>query len=160
MSDTRKSKDLLLKYSKARIPFIVINTIEPGRTLDMLKEISDELQLPFCVHTLTKGVYDLQTDKNLSDDRSVYGAIDFASEQMKKKQYQTIILTEVPDLSVENSDSKQLLALVNLANETAGVVIVFTNNPVWNQLQRQGMLLKIDLPNEDEMYVIIKNFYR
>ena len=124
----------------------------------MLKEISENLQLPFCIHTLTKGVYDLTTDKNLSDDKSVYGAIDYMTEQMKRKQYQTIVLTEVPDLSTENSDSKQILALVNLANESGGVVIVFTNTSVWNQLQRQGMTIKIDLPNEDEMYSIIKEY--
>ena len=104
------------------------------------------------------GVYDLTTDKNLSDDKSVYGAIDYMTEQMKRKQYQTIVLTEVPDLSTENSDSKQILALVNLANESGGVVIVFTNTSVWNQLQRQGMTIKIDLPNEDEMYSIIKEY--
>lgn len=158
MSDIAKSKELLTRYSIARIPFIAVNTIEPSRTLDMLKEISEELQLPFCIHTLTKGVYDLATDKNLSDDKSVYGAIDYMTEQMKRKQYQTIVLTEVPDLSTENSDSKQILALVNLANESGGVVIVFTNTSVWNQLQRQGMTIKIDLPNEDEMYSIIKEY--
>lgn len=139
MSDIAKSKELLTRYSIARIPFIAINTIEPGRTLDMLKEISEELQLPFHVHTLTKGVYDLTSDKNLSDDRSVYGAIDYMTEQMKRKQYQTLVLTEVPDLSSENTDSKQILALVNLANESGGVIIVFTNSSIWNQLQRQGM---------------------
>ena len=158
MSDIAKSKELLKRYSIARIPFIAVNTIEPGRTLDMLKVISEELQLPFYVHTLTKGVYDLATDKNWSDDRSVYGAIDFMTEQMKRKQYQTIVLTEVPDLSAENSDSKQVLALVNLANESGGVVIVFTNTSVWNQLQRQGMRIQIDLPNEDEMYSIIREY--
>lgn len=158
MSDIAKSKELLRRYSIARIPFIAVNTIEPGRTLDMLKEISEELQLPFSVHTLTKGVYDLATDRNLSDDKSVYGAIDYMTEQMRRKQYQTIVLTEIPDLSTENSDSKQILALVNLANESGGVVIVFTNTAVWNQLQRQGMTIKIDLPNEDEMYAIIAEY--
>ncbi|MDE6025285.1 MAG: AAA family ATPase [Lachnospiraceae bacterium] len=158
MSDIAKSKELIMRYSIARIPFIAINTIEPSRALDMLKEISEELQLPFNVHTLTKGVYDLTSDKNISDDKSVYGAIDFMTEQMKRKQYQTIVLTEVPDLSSENSDSKQILALVNLANESGGMVIVFTNSSVWNQLQRQGMTIKIDLPNEDEMYAIIKEY--
>ncbi len=158
MSDIAKSKELLTRYSIARIPFIAINTIEPGRTLDMLKEISEELQLPFLVHTLTKGVYDLTSDKNLSDDRSVYGAIDYMTEQMKRKQYQTLVLTEVPDLSSENTDSKQILALVNLANESGGVIIVFTNSSIWNQLQRQGMTIKIDLPNENEMYSIIKEY--
>ena len=158
MSDIVKSKGLLTRYSLARIPFIAINTIEPSRTLDMLKEISEELQLPFNVHTLTKGVYDLSSGKNVNDDKSVYGAIDYMTDQMQKKQYQTIVLTEVPDLSNENSDSKQVLALVNLANETGGVVIVFTNTPIWNQLQRQGMTVKIDLPNEEEMYSIIQEY--
>ena len=43
MSDIKKSKDLLSRYSIARIPFIAINTIEPARALDMLKEVSEEL---------------------------------------------------------------------------------------------------------------------
>ena len=158
MSDTAEAKKLIKRYSIARIPFIAINTIERGRTLDILKEISEELSLPFYVHTLSKGVYDIATDKVLDEDKSVYGAIDFITEQMKRKQYLTIVLTEVPDLSTDNADSKQILALVNLANESGGVVIVLTNNPVWNQLQRQGLVLKIDLPNEDEMYGIIKEY--
>lgn len=158
MSDINKSKELLKRYSVARIPFISINTIEPSRTLDALKEISEELQLPFYVHSLTKGIYDISTGKILGDDKSVAGAIDFMTEQMNRKQYLTIVLTSVPDLSAENEDSKQILALVNLANESGGMVIVLTNNSVWNQLQRQGMTIKIDLPNEDEMYSIIKEY--
>ena len=41
MSDIAKSKELLKRYSIARIPFISVNTIEPGRALDALKEIAD-----------------------------------------------------------------------------------------------------------------------
>ena len=48
--------------------------------------------------------------------------------------------------------------MVTLAAESGGVVIVLTNNPVWNQLQRMGMVVKIDLPNEEEMYSIIKKY--
>lgn len=158
MSDVAKSKELLKRYSIARIPFIAINTIERPRALDILKEISEELSLPFYVHTLSKGVYDLTSEKVLNEDKSVYGAIDYMTEQMKRKQYLTIILTEIPDLSTENADSRQILALVNLANESGGSVIVLTNNAIWNTLQRQGMVLKIDLPNEDEMYSIIKEY--
>lgn len=156
MSDAAKSKELLKRYSIARIPFIVINTIERARTLAILKEISEELALPFYVHTLSKGIYDLTTEKVINSDKSVYGAIDYIGEQMKRKQCMTFILTEVPDLSTDNSDSKQILDLVTLANESGGVIIVLTNNVIWNQLQRQGMVIKIDLPNEDEMYSIIK----
>lgn len=158
MTEIEKSKELMKRYSIARIPFIAINTIERGRTLDVMKEISEELNLPFFVHTLSKGIYDITTEKTISDDKSVYGAIDYMSEQMKRKQYMTLILTETPDLSGDNSDSRQLLDLVTLANEAGGMVIVLTNNSIWNQLQRQGMVIQIGLPSEDEMYAIIKEY--
>lgn len=158
MSDIKTSKELLKRYSIARIPFIAINTIERARSLDILKEIAEELSLTFYVHTLSKGVYDITTGKVVNDDKSVYGAIDFMSEQMKRKQNMTLILTEIPDLSTNNSDSKQILDLVTLANESGGMIMVLTNNAVWSQLQRFGMVIKIDLPTEDEMYYIIKEY--
>ena len=158
MSDAAKCKELLRRYSIARIPFIAIDTIERARTLDILKEVSEELTLPFYVHTLSKGIYDLVTGKVINDDKSVYSAIDFMSEQMKRKQYMTLILTEIPDLSNDNADAKQILDLVTLANESGGVVMVLTNNAVWNRLQRLGMVVKMELPSEDEMYSIIKEY--
>ena len=158
MSDINKSKELLKRYSIARIPFIAIHTIEHGRTLDILKNTAEDLQLSFLVHTSSRGIYDITTDKVVNEDKSFYGAIDYITEQMQRRQYLTIVLTEVPDISTENSESKQLLALVNLANETGGVVIVMTHNAVWNHLQRQGMIVKIGLPTEDEMYSIIKEY--
>lgn len=158
MSDALKSKELLRRYSIARIPFVAINTIERGRALSILKEISDDLNLPFYVHTLSRGLYDLVTDKSINSDKSVYGAIDFMSEQMKRKQNMTLILTVPPDISNDTPDSQQVSDLVTLAAESGGVVIVLTNNPVWNQLQRMGMVVKIDLPNEEEMYSIIKKY--
>lgn len=158
MSNLEKSKELLKRYSIARIPFIAINTIERSRTLDILKEVSNELSLSFYVHTLSKGVYDISNENIVCDDKSIYGAIDFISEQMKRRQYLTLVLTEVPDLSSDNADSRHIKDLVTLANETGGVVIVLTNNSIWNQLQRLGMTIKIDMPDEDEMYLIIKEY--
>lgn len=158
MSNLEKSKELLKRYSIARIPFIAINIIERSRTLDILKEVSNELSLSFYVHTLSKGVYDISNENIVCDDKSIYGAIDFMSEQMKRRQYLTLVLTEVPDLSSDNADSRHIKDLVTLANETGGVVIVLTNNSIWNQLQRLGMTIKIDMPDEDEMYLIIKEY--
>ncbi len=158
MSDSNKSRELLRRYSIARIPFIAINTIERARTLALLKEVCEELSLSFYVHTLSKGIYDLASGRSINEDKSLYGAIDFMSEQMRRKQYLTLVLTEVPDLSNDNGDVRQLLDLVTLANESGGVVMVLTNNPVWNRLQRLGMVLSIDLPNEEEMYGIIKAY--
>ena len=53
--------------------------------------------------------------------------------------------------------SRSLISL-HWQNEAGGVVIVLTNNPIWNQLQRLGMTIKVALPNEDEMYAIIKEY--
>ena len=156
MSDLAKCRELFKRYSLARIPFIVINTIETSRALDMIKEVGEAVSLQMFVHSLTKGVYDLATDKILSEDKSVYGAIDYMTEQMKRRQYLTLVLTDVPDLSGDNDDSRQMLALSNLATETGGVIVVLTSNPVWNQLQRLGMIINMSLPNEEEMYTLIK----
>ena len=158
MSDIKKAKELLKRYSSARIPFIVIDTMERDRALEVLKEVADELTISFFVHTMSKGIYDLSSGKVLSEDKSIYSAIDYMSDQMKRRQNLTLILTGIPDISSENADSKQLFDLVTHANETGGSIIVFTNAGVWSQLQRLGMTLKIDNPNEEEMYDIIKKY--
>lgn len=158
MSNIAESQVLLKRYSIARIPFVAINTIERGRTLEILKAVSQELSLPFYVHTLSKGIYELVEEKNVNEDKSIYGAVDYMSEQMKRKQNMTFILTEIPDLSADNNDARQILDLVTLANETGGMVMVLTNNSIWNQLQRLGMVVIIDLPSEEEMYSIIKEY--
>ena len=160
MSDIKKAKELLKRYSSARIPFVVIDTMERDRTLEVLKEVADELTISFFVHTMSKGIYDLSSGKVLSEDKSIYSAIDFMSDQMKRRQNLTLILTGIPDISSENADAKQLFDLVTHANETGGSIVVFTNGGVWNQLQRLGMTLKIDNPNEDEMYDIIKKYIK
>ena len=158
MSDIAKSKELLKRYSIARIPFITVNTIEKPRALNAFKEVAEELSLPFLVHSFSKGLYDLATEKVINEDKSIYGAIDYITEQMKRKQYITAVFTDVPDLSTENEETKLFYSLVNLANESGGVIIVLYDGAVWNQLQRTGMIIKIDLPDEDEMYSIIKEY--
>lgn len=158
MSDITKCRELLMRYSLARIPFVTIDSIEKSRALEVLRDVSEELQLPFYVYSLSRGTYDLTTDKVQNEDKSFYGAVYYMMEQMQRKQYLTIVLSDVPDISTENGESTNLLGLVNLANESGGVVIVLTSNPVWNQLQRQGMRIRLDLPNEEEMYGIIKEY--
>ncbi len=158
MPTLTKSSELLQRYMIARIPFISLQTIERSRVLDEIKKIAAELSLTVCVQSLSKGVYDLATNKVLNDDKSVYGALDYFGDQMKHRQNLTLILTETGDLSTDSGDARQLLDLVGLANETGGAIFVFTGTAVWNRLQRTGMTLRIDLPDETEMYPIIKEY--
>lgn len=158
MSDVNTCKKLLVRYTRARIPFIAINTIERNRTLEVLEDVAREINMNFWVHTLSKGIYDLTTKNEINDSKFVLGAIDYTSEQMTRRKYLTLILTETSDITTDNADSRQLLELVTLADEMGGTVIVLTNHPVWNRLQRFGMVLKLDTPNEEEMYQIIKEY--
>lgn len=152
-------KECVLKikqYSLARIPFIAFNTLEKGRALEVCKSVSEELWLPFYVHTLSKGMYDISNGRTLNDDKSLMGALDFISEQMKVKQNLTFILTEVSDIDSDTMTARYLQDVVSLAEENGGVIIVLTTTTVWGQLQRAGMSLALDLPNEEEMLNIIK----
>ena len=158
MSNLVEAKKLLQRYTLARIPFISINTIERARTLDILKEVANDNGLPFFVHTLSKGIYDLSSNRTASEDKSIFGAMEFASDEMKKRELLTIIFTEVPDLTADGQTARQMLDLVTLANEHGGTIIVLTNNTIWANLQRLGMTLKVDLPDEVEMYGIIKEY--
>ena len=158
MTARNECKELLTRYAIARIPFIALHTVERGRALHLLKEVATELSLPICVHTLSKGVYDLMTDKVISEDKSIYGAMDYMSEQMRRRQNLTLILTEIPDLTSDSSDARQLLDLVTLASETGGAIIVFTQSAVWNRLQRLGLMLSLPLPDEDEMAATIRRY--
>jgi SpoVK/Ycf46/Vps4 family AAA+-type ATPase len=155
--DMESSKELLRRFTIARIPFIAINTIERSRALEALRDIAGALSLQFYVHTLSKGVCDITTSKAVSNDKSIYAAIDFIADQMRRKQYLTIVFTEIPDLSSDNDDVRRIIDLVMMAEESSGAVIVLSNNAIWSQLQRLGMIVKIDLPNDDEMYAIVKS---
>ncbi len=158
MSEFNTVKEQLKRYSIARIPFISFETIERSRALDLLKSVASELSLTFYVHSMSKGIYDIATGNVVTDERTVYGALDFFGEQMKQRQYMTLILTETPDISTDNPDARQIYDLAMLANESGGMIISLTNNSVWNQLQRLGMIIRLDYPNEAEMYQIIKDY--
>lgn len=158
MSSTKECQTLLNRYSIARIPFIVIDAIERERALEILKNATKDSQMNYYVHTLSKGVYDLHTGKEIKDEKTIYGAIDFISEQMRRKQYVNMVFTEVPDISADSDDSRTFYDLVSLANESAGSIIVLSNNAVWNRLQRLGMIVHVDVPDEDEMLSIVEEY--
>lgn len=158
MSDSSTAKTLIKRYIIARIPLITVDSIERSRVLDMIKEIRDELMIPIWVHTLSKGIVDVETNKVIREDKSIYGAIEFMSEQMLKRQNLTMVFTEVPDISTDTADAKQFKDLITLANEQGGSIVILSDKPVWNQLQRLGLIVQVDMPNEDEMYRILSAY--
>ncbi len=156
MSDTAEFKANLTRYLKARIPFISIRSAERSRVLDICREVVAGLNAPVYVHTLSQGTRELISGRSVSEDRSVVGAIDFASQQIGQRQNLSFILTEVADIEDDTPFARQMQDAVMLAAEHGGALIVITTRPVWGQLQRLGMSLTLSMPSEDEMLDIIR----
>lgn len=155
MSDMKTFRNALERYISARIPFISIRSTERTRVMGVLREIAEKVNIPIYAHTLSEGTKDIVNQRKVNEDRSVYGALDFVSQQFTQRQNLTFVLTEFPDLQDDNERARHFSDVVMLAEQKAGVVIVITSNPIWGQLQRLGMALTLDQPQEEEMLAII-----
>ncbi len=158
MSNMRECMDKYRHFCKARIPFVAFDTIEVSRALEIVKSVSEELGLSgVYVHSISKGMYDINTEREMDEDKSLCGALNYISDQMNRREQLTFVLTEASGLEDENADSRQLLGVVNQAVEKGGMVVAITSGSIWSTLQRSGMKLVLDFPDEREMYGIIRD---
>lgn len=159
MSDMKTFRNNLILYLKARIPFISIRSGERARVLEVLKEIGTELNIPIYTHTLSQGTKEVVSGRSVHDDRSVYGALDYMTQQMEKRQNLTFCFTEASDLESDTSASRHFYDAALLASDPncSASIIVITTESVWGPLQRLGMSITLDHPNEDEMLKIIQD---
>lgn len=141
---------------RARIPFISIRSIERHRVLEVVQQLAEEINIPMYVHSLSHGMADIKTKKSINDDRSVAGGIDFAVQNISQRQNLTFIFTEVSDIEDDNAVSRHIYDCVVQAIEKGGSICVISTKSVWSQLQRLGMTLTLDAPNEEEMLEIVK----
>jgi hypothetical protein len=155
MPDFVSCRQTLLLYLKARLPFISLRTDERDRALELFRSVTKELGVPVYYHTLSQGTRDIATNRVFNEDRSIAGALDHASQQILQRQNLTFVLTEVQDIDNDTPLSRQLLDVATSATERGGAIVVITTGSIWPRLQRQGMTLTLDSPNEDEMRAII-----
>ena len=152
MSNMRECMDKYRHFCKARIPFVALDTIEVSRALEIIKAVSEELGLSgVYVHSISKGMYDINSEREMDDDKSLPGALNYISDQMNRREQLTFVLTEASGLEDENADTRQLLGVVNQAVEKGGMVVAITSGSIWSTLQRAGMKLVLDFPDEREM---------
>jgi len=59
MPDFITSRQTLLLYLKARIPFISLRTDERDRALDLTRALAPQLNIPIYYHTLSQGMREL-----------------------------------------------------------------------------------------------------
>lgn len=122
----------------------------------MVAQLAEEINVPIYVHNLSHGMMDIKTKKSVNDDRSVAGGLDFAVQAISQRQNLTFIFTEVSDIEDDNAVSRHIYDCVVQSIERGGCVCVIATKGVWSQLQRLGMTLALDAPNEEEMLEIVK----
>ena len=150
-----KTKKTLTRFINARIPLIVINSIEKTRTIDLLKEISKENNLNIKIHSMSKGFSDLMTGEVFSNEKLFISSLDYISNELSTSENKIYILSDTEELDVESITSRYLTDLTTLAEKKSSVIIAITPNPIWTNLQRQGMIIDFDLPDQNEINHII-----
>ncbi|MCB0813716.1 MAG: AAA family ATPase [Flavobacteriales bacterium] len=156
MASKAEFKTSLLRMLRARIPFISIRSIERARVLEVVHQLAEEINIPIYAHSLSHGTIDIKTKKSVNDDRSAAGGLDFAVQSIAQRQNLTFVFTEVSDMEDDNLVSKHFYDCVIQAIERGGSICVITNKGIWPQLQRMGMTLTLDPPNEEEMLEVVK----
>jgi hypothetical protein len=157
MATTTEVHDTLVRYLKARIPFISIRTSERGRALDLLREIAQDIGTSFVVHTLSQGLRDLVTDRSVADERSLIGALDAASQGFLARQNLTFVFTDVQDLENDTPTARQFYDAATVAEQKGGSVVVITSEAIWGPLQRLGMTVTLEPPDEQELRQILRD---
>jgi len=151
------------RYLLARIPFISYGTVEKNRALDLITKVSEDIKIPIFVHSMSKGVYNIQTKELLSEEKTIMGVLDYIADQFKTRENLTFVLTEATDINEDSLVSRYMMDVISLAEEKGGTILVITSDPVWTHLQRLGMNITMSLPTEEEIYKIIKeniDYYR
>lgn len=150
-----KTKKTLTRYINARIPLIVINSIEKTRTIDLLKEISEENNLSIKIHSMSKGFSDLNTGEVFSNEKLFISSLDYISNELSTSENKIYVLSDTEELDTESITSRYLTDLTTLAEKKSSVIIAITPNPIWVNLQRQGMIIDFDLPDQNEINHLI-----
>ena len=121
-----ETKKLLTQYLLARIPFVGLNTIEKGRALELLNEISKETNMNMKVHSMSKGFTNLTTGEVYSNEKLLMGALDYIVEELKTSENQIYILSDVSELDTETFTARYLVDITNLAEQKSSSIIIIT----------------------------------
>ncbi len=153
MPDFSETRDLVRNYVMARVPLIVVRSIERTRSVKLLSSIADEVrQMPFYIHTRTEGLKQLSNGQVVSEDKSLAMALDNAAEKFKLVDFANFIFTDVDDVEDESPTSRHLAEIARLAEGRSGTIIIISEKPVWTGLGRLGMSATLDLPTADELF--------
>lgn len=156
MPTLTQTSDILLRFLKARVPLIILRSDERGRAMDVLSSVGAQLRsMPFYVHSRTTGLQDLASGAAISDDRSLPGALEYATQTFSSRENANFVFTDVEDVDGESSTARHFAEIARLAENRGGSMVLIVATPVWPGLARLGMTVSLDLPTEEELHEVI-----
>ncbi|WJZ01371.1 AAA family ATPase [Corynebacterium freiburgense] len=158
MPNYHETTDIIRRYLKARVPLIVINSIEPKRVLDILKQLSRELQsLPFFEYSSAEGLREMSSGQTVIDDQSLISVLEHARTVFKSRMNVNFVFTEIDDLSADTPTARHFAQMTRIAEPHQGSLIMVVDKPVWSGLSRLGMTVALDLPTTDELFETVED---
>lgn len=151
------AKEKLESYLMARIPIIILKTLEKDRVVKMISQIHENFATNIYIHSMSKGMYDINTKEIVSNEKNLMSVLSFIADDLKNKRNVTYVLCDVNDISEDNVTSEFLCDVVTLAEERSCSIIIITEQSVWPNLRRLGMNIDLDLPNEEEILSLLHN---
>ncbi len=146
-----ETKEYLKRYLKARIPFIVVRSLEKNRVLRMLKEISEENGLVFNAYKMSEGIVDLKSNITISEEKTIMSALDYISDRIKHEENLNFILTDIADINDSNTVSRYLQNVIEQTETKSGTIIVISNDIIWPNISRLGITVELAYPTEEEL---------
>jgi hypothetical protein len=156
MPNLIETTERLDRYFKARVPVIIVRTQEPSRALDAIRDAAARNRaMPFYAHSPAKGLGELAVGHAITDDRSLMGALDYATKAFQSRDNVNFVFLDIDDLEEESATSRHLAEVARVGEERVGSVAIVTAKSVWPGLARLGMTVTLDLPDFDELLEVI-----
>lgn len=147
-----QAQDRISRYLKARVPLIVIRSIEPNRVMEIVAGCAAGVRsMNFYEYSRTEGVKDLLSGQTLSDETSLAAALDEARSTFKARTNVNFVFSDVEDLDQESSTSRHMAEMVRLAESRQGSILLSSAKPLWTGLSRLGVTVPLDLPTTEEL---------
>lgn len=148
----------LRRFLNARIPLIVVRSSEARRALELIRQVAAGMKgMSFHGFTRTGGLTELLTQKQIVDDRSLGGALDYAASTFRSRDYANFVLVDVEDIVDDSGTTRYLAEVVDLAEGRSGSIVLVTSEPVASGLMRLGMSVELDLPDLDELFYVVSD---
>ena len=144
------------RFLTARVPVIVLRAQEPGRAVEVVTSAMSALRKPCYIHSPATGLVELGRTTPVSDDRSLSGAVEYATQQFRTRPEMTFIFVDVDQIDSESPVARHFAEIARLAEEKEGSIVLISTGPVWSGLSRLGMTTTLDLPDVDEIASLVR----